>query len=377
MVHGLHWKWKDSNVVSTPTGVEVAASDGLGSLDPETLIRAFRIMHMARRLDDREVTLKRQNRIFFQVSGAGHEAIQVAAGMALRSAHDWFYPYYRDRALCLTLGVTPLEMLRQAVGAASDPASGGRQMPSHWGHRAYNIVTSSSPTGTQFLQAVGCAEAARYHTPDTDEVTLVCSGEGATSEGEFWEAIHTASLGRLPVLFLVEDNGYAISVPIEAPTPGGSISALVACIPDLFRVEVDGTDFVASWDAMQAAVRYCREGRGPALVHAHCIRPYSHSLSDDERLYKTAAEREAEAERDPVLIFPKYLIEHGVIDRHMLQNITHEIDEEINRETQQALRDAPPDPSTALLHLYSESIDPAGPQFASTPHFDGPPMTMV
>src|SRR5689334_23168110 len=180
---------------STPTRFE--------GLDHEQLIRAFRIMHTARRLDDREIALKRQNRIFFQISGAGHEAIQVAAGMALRTAHDWFYPYYRDRALCLTLGVTPLEMLQQAVGAAADPASGGRQMPSHWGHRAYNIVTSSSPTGTQFLQAVGCAEAARYHTPDTDEVTLVCSGEGATSEGEFWEAIHTASLRRLPVLFLI------------------------------------------------------------------------------------------------------------------------------------------------------------------------------
>src|SRR6516162_3937931 len=222
-------------------------------LDRDSLIRAFRLMYMARRIDDREILLKRQNRIFFQISGAGHEAVQVAAGMALRSAHDWFYPYYRDRALCLTLGVTPHEMLQQAVGAAADPASGGRQMPSHWGHRDYHIVSSSSPTGTQFLQAVGCAEASRYKDAKSDEVTLVCGGDGATSEGEFWEALNLASLARLPVLFLIEDNGYAISVPIEAQTPGGSIYELTASVPGLFRQTVGGTDFIASYRAMRQA----------------------------------------------------------------------------------------------------------------------------
>jgi 2-oxoisovalerate dehydrogenase E1 component len=363
-----------TEIRTPPAATPAGLAEGLTA---EDLVRAFRIMHTARRLDDREIVLKRQNRIFFQISGAGHEAIQTAAGIALRAGHDWVYPYYRDRALCLTLGVTPLEMLQQAVGAAADPASGGRQMPSHWGHHAYNIVSSSSPTGTQFLQAIGCAEAGRYQSPDSDEITLVSSGEGATSEGEFWEALHTASLKRLPVLFLIEDNGYAISVPIEAQTPGGSISALVASVPDLFRVEVDGTDFLASYRAMREAVAYCREGRGPALVHAHCTRPYSHSLSDDERLYKTPAEREAEAARDPVLLFPKYLIEEGVIDRHMLQNITHEIDQEVNEATQQALPDDPPDPSSALVHLYSESIDPTSDRFDSTPQFQGGPLTMV
>src|SRR5215831_14332850 len=328
------------------------------SPDPELLIRAFRLMHLSRRLDDREIALKRQNRIFFQISGAGHEAVSAAAGLVLRPGHDWVYPYYRDRAMCLALGVTAEEMLLAAVGAAADPASGGRQMPSHWGHRQYHIVSSSSPTGTQYLQAVGCAEASRYRNPDTDEVTLVSSGDGATSEGEFWESLNTACLERLPLLYLIEDNGYAISVPLEAQTAGGNISALTEGFPGLFRQEIDGTDFLASYRAMQAAVAWCREGRGPALVHAHCTRPYSHSLSDDERLYKPAAEREAEAARDPVLGFPKFLIDEGVIDRRMLQDITHEIDEEVQRATQEALREDPPPPESALTHLYSERVDP-------------------
>jgi 2-oxoisovalerate dehydrogenase E1 component len=366
-----------SPVATIPGSQQSSAVGRFEGLEPKELIGAFRIMHTARRLDDREITLKRQSRIFFQISGAGHEAVQVAAGMALRQGHDWLYPYYRDRALCLTLGVTPHEMLQQAVGAAQDPASGGRQMPSHWGHRRYNIVSSSSPTGTQFAQAVGCAEASRYRDPRSDEITLVTAGDGATSEGEFWEALNAACLGRLGVLFLIEDNGYAISVPVESQTAGGNISQLVAGFPGLFRQEVDGTDFLASYGAMKAAAAYCREGNGPAMVHAHVIRPYSHSLSDDERLYRTAAERKLEAERDPVIRFPKFLMDEGVIDRHMLQRITHEIDEEVHHATQQALRDEPPAPETARQHLYSESVDPTSRAFATQPHFHGAPMTMV
>jgi 2-oxoisovalerate dehydrogenase E1 component len=350
--------------------------DRFEGLDPESLIRAFRLMRLSRRLDDREVTLKRQNRIFFQISGAGHEAIQVAAGMAMRPGSDWFYLYYRDRALCLTLGVTPHEMLQQAVGAAGDPASGGRQMPSHWGHKQFNIVSVSSPTGTQFLQAAGCAEAALYRQMQ-GEVTLVTSGDGATSEGEFWESLNIACLKNLPLLFLIEDNGYAISVPIECQTAGQSISALVAGFPGLHREEVDGTDFLASYRVMRDAVAYCRAGNGPALVHAHCIRPYSHSLSDDERLYKSAAERQSETARDPVLTFPQLLVAEGIVDRHMLQRLMHEIDEEVERATQQALRDPSPAPETALVHLYSDSANPTAPELAVTPQFRGEPITMV
>jgi 2-oxoisovalerate dehydrogenase E1 component len=235
----------------------------------------------------------------------------------------------------------------------------------------------SSPTGTQYLQAVGCAEASRYRDPQTDEVTLVTSGEGATSEGEFWEALNAACLKKLPVVFLVEDNGYAISVPIEAQTAGGSVSRLTEGFPGLYRQEVDGTDFLASYAAMKAAAAYCREGNGPALVHAHAIRPYSHSLSDDERLYRSPEERRAEAERDPVIRFPKFLVDEGILDRHSLQRITHEIDEEVHEATSQALIAEPPAPGSAMSHLYSETIDPTSDRFAREPHFRGQPMTMV
>jgi 2-oxoisovalerate dehydrogenase E1 component len=355
-------------ITSKPT-----ANDGFEGLDAESLIRAFRLMHLSRRLDDREVTLKRQNRIYFQISGAGHEAIQVAAGMTLRPGADWFYLYYRDRALCLTLGVTPHEMLQQAVGAADDPASGGRQMPSHWGNKRLNIVSASSPTGTQYLQAAGSAEATQYRGIE-GEVTLVTSGDGATSEGEFWESLNIACLKRLPLVYLIEDNGYAISVPIECQTAGQSISALVSGFPGLYRQEVDGTDFLAGYRAMRAAVAHARAGNGPALVHAHVIRPYSHSLSDDERLYRPAAEREAETARDPVRTFPQMLMTEGIVDRHMLQRLTHEIDEEVEHATRQALRDDPPSPETALLHLYAPA---PGLRTAVAPHPTGAPMTMV
>ncbi len=363
------------------THTRVQAPAGLaaryGGLEPEALIRAFKTMHTSRRLDDREILLKRQNRIFFQISGAGHEAISAAAGMALRAGHDWFYPYYRDRALCLALGVTPAEMLLTAVGAGADIASGGRQMPSHWGAPRLNIVSQSSPTGTQFLQAIGCAEANRHLDPEGDAVTLVTAGDGATSEGEFWEALNAACLDRLPVVFVIEDNGYAISVPLEKQTAGGNIARLVSGFPGLAVEEVDGCDFVASYHALRQAAGYARSRQGPALVHATCIRPYSHSLSDEEKLYKTDEERAAEAARDPVVKFPEWLVEEGVLDRYGLQVMVHEIDLEIQAATDAALIAAPPPGGSALLHLYSERVDPCSDAFATPPQFAGDPRTMV
>src|SRR5258708_21461426 len=257
-------------------------------LESKDLVRAFRYMYASRRIDDREILLKRQNRIYFQISGAGHEAIQVATGLALRAGYDWFFPYYRDRALCLTLGMTAEDMFLQAAGAGSDPSSGGRQMPSHWSSTKLHIVSPSSATGTQLLPAVGCAHANRYLDPTSDAVTLTSTGEGATSEGEFWEAINAACLESLPVIFLVQDNGFAISVPVEDQTPGGDISKLVEGHPNLRTFRCDGTDFVASYSTFAEVVNYCRRERKPALVHPRCTRPYSHSLSGDEKLYKTA-----------------------------------------------------------------------------------------
>ncbi len=348
-----------------------------GELDREALVRAFRLMYLARSLDDREILLKRQNRIFFQISGAGHEAIGVAMGMLLKPGRDWIYSYYRDRALALTLGVTAEDMLLQAVGAARDPHSGGRQMPSHWSAPALHMATSSSPTGTQFLQAAGCAQGKSYLDPGSDEITLVCSGEGATSEGEFWEAVNVACLDRLPLLFLVEDNGYAISVPVECQTAGGNVARLLEGFPGLFRMEVDGTNFIESFRGLTQAVDYCRNGHGPAVVHASVIRPYSHSLSDDERLYKPKSERQLEAARDPLKTYPEFLLREGLLDSPALERITREIDREVAAISERVLSEAPPPPGSALLHLYSDKIDPTSDAFDAQPHFQGEPRTMI
>ena len=346
-------------------------------LDRDTLVRAWRVMHLSRRLDDREVLLKRQNRIYFQISGAGHEAIQVAAALALRAGHDWVYPYYRDRALCLMLGLTPEEMLLQAVGAGIDRQSGGRQMPSHWSSPELRIVSASSPTGTQYLQAAGCAQASRILNPAGAEVVLVTSGDGATSEGEFWEALNAACLEKLPVVFLIEDNGWAISVPIEHQTAGANIVRLAEGFPHLFRRETDGTDLIASYAAMCEAIEYARSGQGPALVRATTIRPYSHSLSDDERLYKTEEERAAEAARDPLEHFPQWLVSEGILDRHALQRHLDEVEAEVQAAIEIALHAAPPQKGSALRYLYSPAVDPAGDQFEAEPRYTGAPRTMV
>jgi 2-oxoisovalerate dehydrogenase E1 component len=346
-------------------------------LSRETLIQAFRIMQMARRIDDREVLLKRQNRIWFQISGAGHECVQTAAGLLLRPGEDWFFTYYRDRALALALGVTAEQMLLSSVGAAADPFSGGRQMPSHWSDPALHIFTGSSPTGTQFAQAMGAADARRLVNPGSRELTLCTAGEGATSEGEFWESLNAACLGRLPLLYLIEDNGYAISVPVEQQTAGGSISRLVSGFPDLLAVECDGKDFLDSVAALQQAIEWVRSGHGPALVHAHVIRPYSHSLSDDERLYKTAAEREAEAAADPIVTYPRWLIGEGLLDEQDYKRMCHEVDAEIQEITARVLQAAGPATDSALEFLYSPDVDPCAARFETEPEFKGEPRTMV
>jgi len=357
-----------------------AARPAKTSLAKTDLLDIYRLILLSRRIDDKEIQLKRQNKIFFQISGAGHEAVLVAAGKALRPTYDWFYPYYRDRALCLALGMTPTEMFLSAVGAAEDPNSGGRQMPSHWGHKALNIVSQSSPTGTQFLQAVGCAEAwLRADAPVDDDLVYCSCGDGTTSEGEFWEALNSASNLKLPVLFLVEDNKYAISVPVEVQTAGGSVSKLVRNFPDLLVAEVDGCDPVASYEVMVRAAEWCRQRKGPALVHAHVTRPYSHSLSDDEIHYKPPRERDEEAKRDPVISFPKRLVAEGVASEAEIEAIRAQVEEEIQVAVDMALASPQPKPETALLWVYSPDVDPTSEQFDTEddPHFAGEPTTMV
>jgi 2-oxoisovalerate dehydrogenase E1 component len=358
-----------------------------GQLTPQQLIEIYRLMFLSRRVDDREILLKRQQKIYFQVSGAGHEALQVGAALALRPGYDWFFPYYRDRALCLALGVTPEEMFLQAVGAATDPASGGRQMPAHWSSRPLHIVSTSSSTTTQVLHAVGCSEAGRYFSqhPEAvakavgdyrafrnvefhdDEVALTCVGEGSTSQGEFWEALNTASNMKLPVIFCIEDNGYAISVPVEVNTPGGNISKLVANFPNFHFAEIDGTDAEECLRAFQAAAAHCRAGLGPAFVHGHCVRPYSHSLSDDDKLYRSAAEREADAMRDPIAKMQMRLLREGVLSADEINALEQQLDREVAEAAERALTAPLPDVSTIARHVYSEDLNPTSASIATEP----------
>ncbi len=371
------------------TAADDKKSKTYSGLTRQQLIDAYRTMYTSRRVDDREILLKRQQKIFFQISGAGHEAIGVAAAFCLKPAYDWFYPYYRDRALVLALGATPYEMLLQAVGAADDPSSGGRQMPSHWAYNRLNIVTQSSPTGTQILQAVGCAESGVYlrnHPNSTqkvqgdyrqfkdvsfrgDEVTYVSLGDGTTSEGEFWEALNTAANKKLPIVFVIEDNEYAISVPVEVQTAGGNISRLVSGFPNFHFEEVDGTDPVASYAAMKRAVDYCRAGKGPGFVHAHVIRPYSHSLSDDERLYRPDVERQRDAARDPITRMQMFLIREGILDEKGINQLEKQVEDELQAAVDRALEAKFPTPESITNFIYSPDLDPTSAQFEAQPVF--------
>ena len=379
------------NSASANSALTTAPDSVPEPLTPAQLVQFYRLMYASRRIDDREILLKRQQKVFFQISAAGHEALQVAAALATRPGYDWYLPYYRDRALCLALGVTAEEMLLQSVGAEADPASGGRQMPAHWSSPSLHIVSTSSSTATQVLHAVGCAEAGRYYSafPEAaersdrdpagdyrafhdvefkgDEVVLTCIGEGSTSQGEFWEALNAASNRKLPVIFCVEDNGYAISVPVEVNTPGGNISKLVANFPNFFFAEVDGTDPEASYHAFQAAVAHCRAGKGPAFVHGHCVRIYSHSFSEDDKYYRLKEEREADAMRDPLHKLQMRLLREGILSTGELNALEQQIDEQVAAAAIRAVAAPVPQVSSISRHIYSEDFDPTRPGLATEP----------
>ena len=375
-------------VINGPSDPATSPVDGRhAGLSREAWHRFYRTMLLSRRLDDKEIQLKNQSQSYFQISAAGHEAIQVAAGLVLRPGYDWVFPYYRDRALCLTLGVTAFEMLLGAVGAAEDPSSGGRQMPAHWSSHRLHIVSSSSACTTQCLHAVGAAEAGEFsqRIPQldgavdchTDEVAFVSLGDGSTSEGEFWESLNTACTRRLPLVYLVEDNGYAISVPVEVQTPGGDVSRLVESFPGLKVIRVDGTDAAESLHAMHDAVAYARARSGPALVKATVTRPYSHSMSDDERMYKSAAEREEEAERDPLNRGVEFLRRESLATEEELVALAANVDREIRDAADRAVLTPKPDRASATRYVYSPKVDPTSSHFEVEPCPEGQPDTMI
>jgi 2-oxoisovalerate dehydrogenase E1 component len=347
------------------------------------LIEDFRLACISRAIDDREITLQKQSKVFFQISGAGHEILLLALARSLRPGYDWFFPYYRDQALCLALGVTPKDILLQAVGSAEDPNSGGRQMPSHWGNKELNIVSQTSPTGSQCLPAVGCAEAARYIAPRQDlpgctaygdELTYVSLGEGATSEGEFWESLNTACRLHLPVLFLVADNGYAISVRAadQAPAP---ISELVRGFRGLAVTKFDGCDYFTSRQKGAHAIARVRAGEGPGLIHATVTRPYSHSSQDTQAKYRSPEELQEEASHDPILRLEHQLIRGGVLTAEEAQQIRDEAKQLVAETAREALGAARPDPSKVTEHVLAlpEIEDPGRPGAATEPPTEGDP----
>ncbi len=370
---------------------EILEARDLAGLTHEQILRFYATMVTSRLIDDREVNLKRQNNTFFQIASAGHEAVGVVVAEHCKAGHDWFFPYYRDRTMALALGQSPLDHFLQAVGAEADGASGGRQMPSHWGNPALNIPTGSSPTGTQFLHAVGAAEAGtkiasipelrdRISRFEEDEVVIVSTGEGATSEGEFWESLNAACNLTLPVVYVVQDNGYAISVPVEVQTAGGSISNLVSGFPGLHIVGCDGTDLVDTYRAAGEAIDYTRARRRPSMIHAHCTRPYSHSMSDDERAYRTIEELESQAARDPLTRARMLLIEIEAATPDELDRLEREIKGHVIAASDQALASPQPAPESAMRHLYSETVDPTSADFDTedTPDYQSDrPLTMV
>lgn len=373
-------KAADVNSQSNPAydkKLELIRKNKLSKAD---LIWFLKNVYISRKTDDAEILMKKQNKAFFQISGAGHEGILSAAAKVLKPKHDYFIPYYRDRALCLGLGVTPYEMLCQANGNNGDTASHGRQMPAHWGNVKLNIVSKSSCTGTQFLQACGIAEAGLhlkksklkdspvYHD---QEIVYVSCGDGTTSQGEFWEGLTTACVNKLPVLFMVEDNGYAISVPVSVQTPGGSISVALANFPGLKIFTCDGNCPVDSFNTMVEAEKYLRSGKGPALVHANVTRPYSHSLSDDHSYYRTKDDLANEAALDVFNSYPKFLTETGLLSTDEVKAVFEEVSKEVREAMTRALETAWPAKSTYMDHLYSPDVDPTSSAFETAPQFSG------
>jgi 2-oxoisovalerate dehydrogenase E1 component len=375
--------------------IQLRAPDQLRSMpipknmDKTRCLEIWRNMIMSRRLDDQEVRMKRQNKIYFQISGAGHEGILTALGQAMTKGRDWAIGYYRDRALMLALGYDAEMNMKSALGTPDEPSGAGRQMPVHFGCRSLKIINRGSCTGTQFLHAVGAAEAGRYlehlrgegveGLPEShpEEVVVCTTGDGATSEGEWWEALNTATNLKLPVVFLVEDNGYAISVPREVGTSGDSISRLFGNFPNLLNVEVDGCDPVASVEAAEQALDWCRAGNGPALLHAHVTRLYSHSMSDDDSAYRAQTELDFAQSRCPIDTFRQRLIHNKVAVESDFERIETEVIAEIKRAQKTAEAAPAQDPESIFSQIFSPDNDGCGAEYDRRAEPAGAPKGMA
>ena len=332
----------------------------LHEFQKKELLEVYQKMVLARRLDEKMITMIRQAKSFFHIACSGHEAAQLGAAVNLKSGLDWIFPYYRDAALTIGLGVTSKDHLLGFLARKDDKASGGRQLPQHFGHKDLRIVSQSSATGTQYLQAVGTAQTLKWE--GKKEVVYVSSGEGTTSQGEFHEALNWASREKLPIIFHIEDNEYAISVHISEQTSGGSIYSMVSGYQNLARYNIDGTDFFEANLAFQKAVDRARKGKGPSVIVSNVVRLYPHSSSDDQRKYRTEAELEADKKRDPILRFENSCMEANTIKMKEFDKIRNEVSAIVDEETIWAEKQDHPAPSTALDFNYSTE-----PPLAETP----------
>lgn len=324
--------------------------DSYFGLSEVQLIEAYKYMLTTRLTDDRIETLIKQGKAGFLISGSGHEGIQVATAMAMRPGKDWFYTYYRDDALALALGLTVENIFQSTLGKATDPFTGGRQMPSHLGSKSLRMPIPSSPTGSQYLQAVGTALSCKFR--NTDEIVYVSGGEGSTAEGEFYEAINWASREKLPVIFCIQNNKFAISVPVEHQHTGGSVYKLTAGFENLNRFNVDGTDFLKSYGTAREAVRLAREGKGPSLIYADVVRLRSHSASDVQEKYRTKESLEEDLKNDPIVKLEKFLVQHNILSQEKIDEMKIEIADDILRVADEVYTQPNPEAITVEDYMY-------------------------
>lgn len=350
-------KIKDSKkeVKSKEVTSSISNNGMKNSLSNEQLLHVLKMMITTRVYDNKAMNYLRQGKTFFHIAASGHEAVQMAVGMLLDPKKDWLFPYYRDLGIVLMAGVTPKEIFLQQFAKADDPASGGRQLPMHWGHPNINLPSQSSPTGTQFLQAVGVALGNKKQ--GINAISYVSSGEGTTSQGEFHEAVNWASRDKLPVLFLIENNKYAISVHVSAQSggEGHSVAAMMSGYNNLLTMKIDGTDFFESYEKLSQAVEYIRSGKGPALIEADVVRLQSHSSSDDQKKYRTEKEIEEDLKRDPISKFSKYLVEKNITTEKEIEKLWQKINDEISEAGESALKSVDPKPEDATKYVFDES----------------------